>query len=100
MLDAKLEARPPHDVVRVAARRELQGTAGQPMQCAAELTIGVGDEADADADATDAVNSGGERPVVSLEGLRQFAGRAVLFEHQRARDATCQRRGSRQSADP
>jgi hypothetical protein len=35
-------------------------------------------------DATDVVNTRGERPVVSLEGLRQSTGHCVLFEHQHA----------------
>ena len=95
MLDAELEPREPHDVVRIAAAGELQGAARQPVQHAPELAVRAG----GGADAADVVHTCGESPVVSLEGLRQSAGHCVLFEHQHALAAARQCSGSRQSAD-
>ena len=95
MLDGELETGQPHHVVRVAATAELQGTVGQPLQHAPELTVGAG----VGADAADVVHTGGERPALPLEGLRQPAGHAVLFEHQHALAATRQGGGRRQAAD-
>ena len=75
MRDSELESREPHDVVGIATGGELQRPIGQPLEQAPELTVGPGVRTDT----ADVMHTGGERPVLPRERLRESACHAVLF---------------------
>jgi hypothetical protein len=93
--DPELETGQMDDVVRIGASREAQCAISQPTQKPSELTLLPGMRADA----ADVVHTWREAPVLPSKSLRQPAGDAVLFQHQHATLAFCQRSRRRQATD-